>query len=227
MYQDMKFIDTNTWPLEVISLRIISNRKKGASAVCDGDSDSDSDSDEESPESTNTDAVKAFMESFGVEQMRRLTEHYSALLLGKHAISEEADRPADAGSLEVIIQQEWECFKADLLRGDIGIERIASSSHSEFWRFMRMHYQERYPWFLRLVLIILLVPIGSAECERMFSLMNRLKTDLRNRMKNGRLNDLMTVNRLAPSTLSDEELDEVIDFWEADCKTGRYTSYFK
>jgi hypothetical protein len=159
--------------------------------------------------------------------MRRLTEHYSALLLGKHAISEEADRPADAGSLEVIIQQEWECFKADLLRGDIGIERIASSSHSEFWRFMRMHYQERYPWFLRLVLIILLVPIGSAECERMFSLMNRLKTDLRNRMKNGRLDDLMTVNRLAPSTLSDEELDELIDFWEADCKTGRYTSYFK
>jgi len=116
LYQDMKFIDTNTWPLEVISLRIISNRKKGASAVCDGDSDSD----EESPESTNTDVVKAFMESFGVEQMRRLTEHYSALLLGKHAISEEADRPADAGSLEVIIQQEWECFKADLLRGILG-----------------------------------------------------------------------------------------------------------
>jgi len=112
-------------------------------------------------------------------------------------------------------------------QGDIGIERIASSSHSEFWRFMRMHYQERYPWFLRLVLIILLVPIGSAECERIFSLMNRLKTDVRNRMENGRLNDLMTVNRLAPSTLSDEELDEVIDFWEADCKTGRYTSYFK
>ena len=117
--------------------------------------------------------------------MRRLTEHYSALLLGKHAISEEADRPADAGSLEVIIQQEWECFKADLLRGDIGIERIASSSHSEFLRFMRMHYQERHPWFLRLVLIILLVPIGSAECERMFSLMNRLKTDLRSRIKTG------------------------------------------
>ena len=92
---------------------------------------------------------------------------------------------------------------------------------------MRMQYQERYPWFLRLVLIILLVPIGSAECERMFSLMNRLKTDLRSRMKNGRLNDLMTVNRLAPSTLSDEELDELIDFWEADCKIGRYTSYFK
>ena len=81
LYQDMKFIDTSTWPLEVISLRTFSNRKKGAAAVCDGDSDSD----EESPESTNTDAVEAFMESFGVEQMRRRTGYYSALLLDKHA----------------------------------------------------------------------------------------------------------------------------------------------
>ena len=31
--------------------------------------------------------------------MRRLTENYSALLLGKRAISEEAGRPADAALL--------------------------------------------------------------------------------------------------------------------------------
>ena len=41
------------------------------------------------------------------------------------------------------------------------------------------------------------------------------------------LNDLMTVNRLTPDTLSDIELDELIGFWEAECKTGCYTSYFK
>jgi len=111
----MRFIDTSTWPLKVISLRIISYRKKGAAAVCDGDSDSD----EEPPESTSTNAVKAFMESFGVGQIRRLTEHYSALLLGKNCIFEEADRPADADSLEVIMQQELECFKADLPRGGL------------------------------------------------------------------------------------------------------------
>ena len=49
--------------------------------MCDGDSDSY----EEPPEGTNTDAIKAVMESFGVEQMRRLTGYYSALLLDKHA----------------------------------------------------------------------------------------------------------------------------------------------
>ena len=153
----MMLIETSTWPLEDISLSIISNRKKGAAAVCDGDSDSD----EESPEGTNNDAVKAVMGSFGVRQMRRLTQHYFALLLGKHAIFEEADRQANTGSLEVIMQQELECFKADLFRGDTGIKRAESSSHYEFGRFIRMRYQERCPWFLRLVLIIDRPPGGS------------------------------------------------------------------
>ena len=61
----------------------------------------------------------------------------------------------------------------------------------------------------------------------MFGLMSRLKTNLRNRVKNMTLNELITVNRLAPDTLSDVELDELIEFWKAECKTGRYTSYFK
>ena len=62
----------------------------------------------------------------------------------------------------------------------------------------------------------------------MFSLMNRLKTDLRNKMQTSRLNQFMTVNRLGPdvSTVTDAEIDEWIDEWEAGCSHGRYTSYF-
>ena len=79
------------------------------------------------------------------------------------------------------------------------------------------------------VLIIRLVPIGSAECVRMFSIMNRIKTDLRSRMRTDRINDIMAVNRLAPGliTLTLEELDERISFGDPGCKTGRYTSYHK
>ena len=56
-----------------------------------------------------------------------------------------------------------------------------------------------------------LVPIRSAECERMFSLMSRIKTDLRSRMRTDRINDIMAVNRLAPGleTQALEELDEL------------------
>ena len=60
-----------------------------------------------------------------------------------------------------------------------------------------------------LFLIIRLVPIGSAECERVFSRMNRIKSDLQSRSKTDRINDNKAVNRLAPGldTLALEELD--------------------
>ena len=96
-------------------------------------------------------------------------------------------------------------------------------SHSEFLSFTRRYYRGRYPWLVKVFLIIALVPIGSAECERMFSLMNRLKTDLRNRMKKRVLNNVMTVNRLGPSLpdLTDEDIDATIGYWKSGCKTSR------
>ena len=48
-------------------------------------------------------------------------------------------------------------------------------------------------------------------------------------MSNSRLNDLLTVIRLAPGLdkLMDEGPDEWIDVWESGCRSGRYTSHFK
>ena len=94
---------------------------------------------------------------------------------------------------------------------------------------MSQHYRIRYPWLVMLLLIVRLLPIGSADCERMFSLMNRLKTDLRNRLKTGKLDVLMRVNRLAPSVadVTDATLDEWIAFCDSECKAGRSMSYFE
>ena len=63
----------------------------------------------------------------------------------------------------------------------------------------------------------------------MFRLTSRLKTDLLNRVQNGRLNDFMAVNRLAPgvSEVTDEDLDKWIAFRGSECKAGRRKSYFK
>ena len=148
-----------------------------------------------------------------------LAGHYANLILRKEG---DADT-CDAQTLELAILSDWACLKRDLVSGDIGLDRVKNDSFSEFWKHMREHYKPRYPWFLVLVLIARLVPIGSAECERMFSLMNRLKTDLRNRMNNSRLNDLMTVIRLAPGLdeLTDEGLDKWIGVWESGFKSGR------
>jgi len=54
------------------------------------------------------------------------------------------------------------------------------------------------------------VPIGSAEHERMFSHMNRIKIDLRSLMRSDRINDIITVNCRVPGlgALALEELAE-------------------
>lgn len=113
--------------------------------------------------------------------------------------------------------------------GDTGIELVKNDTHPVFRAFLRANCKPGYPGFLLLVLIIRLVPIGSDECERLFSLMKRIKTDLRSRMRTDRKNGSMAVNRLAPGldTLTLEELDEWISLWDSGCKTGRYTSYQK
>ena len=148
-----------------------------------------------------------------------LAGHYADLILRKEGGADTCD----AQTPELAILSDWACLKRDSVKGDIGLHRVKNDSFSEFWKHMREHYKPRYPWFLVLVLIALLMPIGSAECQRMHSLMNR------NRMSNDHLNDLMTIIRLAPGLdeSTDEELDKWIGVWESGCKSGRYTSYFK
>ena len=48
-------------------------------------------------------------------------------------------------------------------------------------------------------------------------------------MSKSRLNDPLTVIRLAPGLdkLMDEEPGEWIDVWESGCRSDRYTSHFK
>ena len=112
---------------------------------------------------------------------------------------------------------------------DIGIELVKNETHSALCAFLRANCILKYPRLLLLVLIFHLVPIGSAECQCLFSLMNRIKTDLRSRMRIDRINGIMTANRMAPGlgALALEELDEWISFRDSGCKTGRYTPYHK
>ena len=51
--------------------------------------------------------------------------------------------------------------------------------------------------YLVIVLIVLLIIVDTSECERGFSLVNRLKTDERNRLKISNLNNLAVTCNLA------------------------------
>ena len=50
-----------------------------------------------------------------------------------------------------------------------------------------------YPQLAKLASIAALVPVSTAECERSFSTMNRVKTALRNRMKTSTFDSLMRI----------------------------------
>ena len=51
---------------------------------------------------------------------------------------------------------------------------------------------------LIMIMITLLIPIGSAECERAFSLINRMKTSLRNWLCHEKSRGQMAVTWLGP-----------------------------
>ena len=53
--------------------------------------------------------------------------------------------------------------------------------------------KELYPELMKLAAIASLISVSTAECERVFSTMNRVKTDLRNRLKTNTLDCLIRI----------------------------------
>ena len=60
-----------------------------------------------------------------------------------------------------------------------------------------MQFADEYALVLRLVVISVLIPADTSECERVFSLMNDLKTAERNSLKQATLKHLMLWHSLA------------------------------
>lgn len=59
-------------------------------------------------------------------------------------------------------------------------------------------HKEEIPNLLQLASIALILPTSTAECERGFSVQNRIKTALRNRLTTSHLHALMTIDIEGP-----------------------------
>ena len=64
----------------------------------------------------------------------------------------------------------------------------------------------------KLAAIAALVPVSTAECERAFSSMKRVKTELRNRLKTSTLDCLMRISIEGPPS-SDFNFERAADIW--------------
>ena len=70
-----------------------------------------------------------------------------------------------------------------------------------------------FPNLSRLVVISLSIPVTTASVERSFSKMKLIKTRLHSCLSDTSLSHLMKVANESSNTLSDEELEQIVDVW--------------
>ena len=87
---------------------------------------------------------------------------------------------------EEMVLEQWEDLKAE-----INVPTLRTLTFHQLWANMLVQYADEYALVLRLVVISLLIPADTSECERIFSLMNDLKTAERNLMGQQNLKNLM------------------------------------
>ena len=72
--------------------------------------------------------------------------------------------------------------------------------------------RDMFPELAKLASIGALIPVSTAECERAFSAMNRIKTDLRNRLKTSTLDCLMRISIEGPC-IAQFNFERAADIW--------------
>jgi hypothetical protein len=95
----------------------------------------------------------------------------------------------DESETKAIVVEQWNDMQS-MIASSPGL--IARGYH-DLWSHILIHFHSQYPLPLRLVAISLLIPGDTSECERIFSLMNDIKTPERSSMGSETLKHLMGV----------------------------------
>ena len=104
---------------------------------------------------------------------------------------------------------EWECLKR------LMYNKYSSLTHRQMLRLLcaQESLRDMFPQLTKLSAIAALIPISTAECERAFSAMKRIKTDLRNRLKTSTLDCLMRITIEGPPASN-------FNFWKSSRHLG-------
>lgn len=141
---------------------------------------------------------------FGGDDVQCIVDHYKEQLSG-----DECNK----------IPQEWVALKSYVAHF---CGRPLLQVYGELLRDRPARFQN----ILVLVDLMLTLSPSTAECERQFSSMNRIKTALRNRLSNDSLQALMKINCDGPSD-NDFDPEEAINKWLTSGPGGRHIAGHK
>ena len=125
------------------------------------------------------------IEQYGLEEVDLLVSTYS-----KHLKSHE-DSEGSASSMKASAKEEW----ADLYQL---LRRRKAASYEQVYN-ATLSARQRFPLLSQVLQVTALLPMSTADCERGFSVTNRIKTTLRNRMDTSTLDDLIFAHCNGPS----------------------------
>ena len=125
---------------------------------------------------------KSALYQYGVTELDCLMDHYSSGPL-------ELDRS--------VTQEEWKEFKSFICNSN----DLKNSSVKELAKFLlcSSERQQIFPSLSKLLVRALILPIATANCERAFSAMNRIKSGPRNRLKTSTPEQLLFISIEGPS----------------------------
>ncbi|KAK3095607.1 hypothetical protein FSP39_016615, partial [Pinctada imbricata] len=95
---------------------------------------------------------------FGDEEIKYALQHYDKIL--ENTVAKDAVLP------------EWTALKLDIYESQSDVSKLT-------WQTVSRKYNEKYPYILKLIYLMLTLPSSSSKCERGFSLMKKMKTHSR------------------------------------------------
>ena len=142
--------------------------------------------------------------SFGNREINKLTDHYIALLKKN-------------GCDVTKIPTEWTRLKTYIFPI---LYNSPNKSYLEIWHrtFTNNDVMVECQNIMHIIEILMIVPFTNAIVEHLFSRMNRVKTDFRNRPRS-RLDTCLCVGEEGPS-IKDFKPDRVIDRWWTEKERG-------
>ena len=113
---------------------------------------------------------------------------------------------------------EWVSFRNKVAKDP---NLMVQQARHLYQRFFLGRETDGFTKVLAVADVVNLIPVDTAEAERGFALMNRLKDSSRNLMASKYLNDLMFVRLHGPDNMTEFYPDPAIKLWLSRAKRGR------